>query len=250
MKDRTDTAEESLAAFEGAEEEQADDAEESSEAAEDRQEPAAAERLYAGKYKTPEELEAAYGEIQKFTGGRKILEDKAAAYDQLVRSQARSEGQSQKGRPKLTSYITEEGAIDTQKYDADMDAWEAHNVTQSGAVATRVAQEQVDLRKAETEFPYLVNDKMAAKAVIAGYNAGEYGTLYESAKAFDDYRQSLTETGKKVGADTEKRDLSKKIRGTTERSTGRSVETGEMTEERFAKLSRAEQRQYLDTYGK
>lgn len=249
MEDQQDTTDEGLATDESAPEEQVDDTEESSDSTEEEQSAEEEEeRLLAGKYKSVEDLEKAYKEAESFIGNRKETEEKARSYDRLVAQQARTAGQPIQGRPKLTSYISkEDGTIDTARYDADMDKWEQSKDAYINTVSDQRAQEQVDMRKAEADFPYLVTDRMAAGTIVQQYKLGNYGSLYESAKAFDEYRNSLTSNAKKAGAETEKRELSKKIRGNTERSTGRKIETGEMTEAKFAQLSREEQKAYLDS---
>lgn len=249
-EDQKDTVADQLAPDADTQEEQVDDTEESSDSTEETQDAEVEERLLAGKYKSVEDLEKAYKEAESFIGNRKETEAKAREYDRLVAQQARAAGQPVKGRPKLSSYIDKtDGTIDTERYDRDMDAYERSKDHQTATMSSQAAQEQVDMRKAEADYPYLLSDKIAARSIIASYRSGEYGSIYEAAVANDEYRKSLVSNGQKIGAETEKRELSKKIRGNTERSTGKreAVDTGEMTEAKFAKLSKSEQAAYLNS---
>lgn len=244
-KDQLDTGADQLAPDNDAQEEQDDAADDASEGDADTQESESSERLYANKYKSPEELEAAYEDIQRFVGSRKILEEKATAYDRLVASQADAAGQKTVEMPQLSTFIQDDGTVDTGSYDKAMGNWWAQTMGQIGSTAQHQAKEQVDIRKAEADYPYLSTDHHAARAVMAAYHSGDFPSVYEAARDYDQYRQATLKGGEQAGQDAAKRELSRKVRGNTERPTGRTGDTGEMTEAKFKTLTQAQKKDYL-----
>jgi hypothetical protein len=252
MADQEDTLENQLAPDDQTPEEQDEAAEDASQSDEEGQdasddEQTKEERLLAGKYKTVEALEAAYEEIQRFTGGRKELEEKAREYDRLVVSQARSAGATTVQMPKLSQYVLQDGSIDVARYDAHMEAWNQQIVQNAGSAASRLSNEQLDMRQAETDFPYLVTDAKAAKAVMAMYRSGGADSIYDAAVEINSLRSSGREAAEKEAIAKANHELSKKSRGTTERVTGKtSRDTGEMTEAKFAQMSPSDQKAYIE----
>lgn len=202
------------------------------------------EKLYARKFRTPEELEAAYEEIQRFTGGRKELEEKARAYDQLVVRQAQTDHAPVKP-PKLQDYVRDDNTIDVAGYDEAREKYDAVLVSQGTSAGSRVAREELDMERVEREFPYLLTDERAAKTVMALYRSGSARSIYAAAQEVEAMRTQTKDAGKKDAADNAKRELSRKVRGNTT-GTGSRTTTGEITAESFAKLSREDQKVYVE----
>lgn len=205
-------------------------------------------KLYAGKFKSVEDLEKSYEEIQRFTGSRKELEAKAALYDrEMAKANAAAAARSQVPMPKLQQYVGEDGAIDVVKYDAHMEAWQAQQVSRVDAVASKRSQETADIQWAYQEFPYMKEDEVAAQMVMDRYQAGRETSIRESAIAVNAMLGRKNEEVVSRAKAEAQHELSKKSRGNTERPNSRSSrDSGEMTEAKFARMSQPDQQKYIN----
>lgn len=211
--------------------------------AEDSEQP----KLYAGKFKSPEDMEKAYLEIQKFTGGRKELEAKAAAFDREVRrANSQAAARSQIPMPQLQQYVAQDGTIDVAGYDAHMVAWTTQQSSVLGTVANKSSQEAIDKQRAYQDFPYLYEDEEAAQMVIDRYEAGRSSSIYDAAVAVNKLlTRGSDQTVKKAEVEA-RHELSKKSRGNTERPNAKSTrDNGEMTEAKFSRLSQEDKQTYI-----
>lgn len=249
-EDQKDTSETDLADQDGTQEEQADDADNASNDSDDSQSSDDRKPLLAGKYKSVEQLEAAYKEAERFIGNRKQVEEKAAAYDRLVAAQAKSAGERTVDMPMLADYVDKsDGTIDVAGYDKHMKEWRQQSETQQDQKSRSAAQEAADLAWVEKQYPYMAKDVQAARTVIGLYRSGQANSIREAAQVVDDLRQSAKSEGAKGGASDKEREISRKVRGNTEHAgakVGSGDEGGEMSPEKFAKMSREDQKTYIN----
>lgn len=247
--------EDNQSTFDQAHEEQDDSTEieselsEEEQSAKDSEEDAEQPKLYAGKFKSPEEMELAYQEIQRFVGGRKEIEAKAAQYDRMVTKQnAEAAARSNTPMPKLSNYVSkEDGGIDVVKYDEAIEAWHADQAKAAQYHASIRSQEDSDIQRSYADFPYLRNDPDAAETVMAFYQSGRAGSIYEAAQRLDAKRgndKDKVVTNAKVEVAHE---LSKRSRGNTERANANSRrDSGEMTEAKIESMSLEERAKYIN----
>lgn len=225
-------------------EEQADEAEMSPESPSEEQPADDTEdiQLLAGKFKTPEDLEKSYRELESKLGNYKEVEEKARAFEQLRQAPTPPVPLP---APNANDYIDADGNIDLATYERDManfNARIAQNATESARFA---AQETIDRDKVEQEFPEIKTDDSFAKSVVSLYRQGFAPTLLEAAKEVNKLRSSSAEQAKREGAAIKEREISQKIQSTTERS--RSTSGGNLTEEDFAKLPLDQKRAIINS---
>lgn len=201
------------------------------------------EKLYAGKFKSDEELEKAYKELEKKLGGHTEIEEKAKAFDRLVRQRQTPAPVS---KPRLSSFVDENGQIDVQAYDEATDKYEAQKDHFNQQSSQRSAQDASDAIRAERDYPFIAEDKRAQKLAYALYSSGETGSLYEAVAEVADMRENDTVTAKKTGAKEKEREIAKKLRSKTEGAGGKTG-GGEVSLESFAKFSLSEKKAYLDS---
>jgi hypothetical protein len=212
----------------------------SSPSEEDGAEDTEVEKLLAGKYKSAEELERAYKELESKLGNYKTIEEKAAAFDHLSKMQ---NSVSAPKMPSAADFVSADGSVDWVGYNAFIQ-------TQARLEAQRAVQEQIDVDKAERDYPYLATDKKAAGFVVNAYRNGEYRSIYEAAKAFDELRLSASSEAKKAGAQEKEREIAQKVRSGSERASARSNEESGLTVESFSKLSLEEKRKIIEGFSR
>lgn len=197
------------------------------------------ETLYAGKYKSPEDLATAYKELETKLGNYKTVEEKARAFDELSIANALKTTQAP---PKTAQdFVSTDGTVDWTGYN---DYVQKNTIAQ----ATRIAREQIDVERAERDFSYLATDQDAADAVMALYRSGRVPTVYEAAKRIDNMRQGGVATARKEGAQEKEREIASKVKGQTTRASARTSEDTGLTLESFSKLSLDEKRKVVDSF--
>ena len=236
-KDDTD-----LTNQDGSQDEQSDEDDNSSITPSEQSDEDTEERLYAGKFKSPEDMEKSYQELEKKLGGHAEIEEKARAFDRLSKQR---QTPAPVARPKLSDFVDKEGWIDVKGFDEATEKYEAQKDQFTRNSSQRSAQDASDAIRAERDYPFIATDKKAQKLAHALYSAGEVGSLYEAVKEVAEMRENISVTGKQTGAKEKEREIAKKIRSKTEGANGKTG-GGDVSPEVFAKWSLAEKKAYIE----
>jgi len=231
MEDQMDNAESTESeGSEGTQEEQdaGTETKETSADAEAEKQSAAEEELpekYRGK--SSKEIAEMHSNLESKLGNWKETEEKARFYDTLSRVAP---------APRAPDYLDADGNVDVNKYTS-------YNAQQSQMAARKAAREEIDMTRAENDFPYLVKDKDAAEMVISLYDSGKANSLYEAAQRVNKQRQVDVDTAKKEGAKAKEHEINQKSKSKTE---GTSAKTAVSEVDAFRSLSLKEKAMFLD----
>lgn len=193
------------------------------------------DKLYAGKFKSPDDMEKSYKELEGHLGNYKEVQEKAQAYEQLSKQKRVS------GAPKWQDFQLEDGTLDAPSYEQ---ATAQYYAMTSGETARTAAREEVDLDRVYRDFPYAKDDPDVADAIVSMYRSGRGKTLYEAAQRIDKLRTSQSSQAEKIGAQKKEKELAQKTRSFSEKAGAKSNEG--MTQEAFSKLSLSEKEAYVN----
>jgi hypothetical protein len=240
MEDQQETVGAELVTQEDAQEEQSsvDDNTDISDA--EQQPEVLEEKVYAGKYKSIEDLEKSYKELESKLGGYKEVEEKARAFDQL----SKEKSAAPVNVPDLNQFTDQYGNIDTVAFNNAMNQYQGEMLRRSQESARQSAREEIDSEKSQREFPYLATDRDAADAVVALYQSGRAGSLYEAAKRLDKIRKAEVEGAVRDGAHKKEKEIARKMLSSTERASGKSGDG--ISQEAFGSMSLAEKKAFLE----
>jgi len=240
--DNEENVDTQLATEDNAQEVQVDDTESASSTPEEKQVTSETERIYAGKFKSADDLEKSYKELESKLGNHKELEDKARAYEKLSRQQSIP---TPLVTPRLSQFVGADGTIDVQAYDNAMEQYNQAVVQTTQFTASRSARIESDAIRAEKDFPFIATDEKAQRAAHALFTSGEVGSLYEAVKEVSELRQAEREQSIAEGAKAKEKELAQKVRSQTERSSAKAG-GGNISPETFASMSLEEKRAYIN----
>jgi len=233
MEDQMDNAESTESeGSESTQEEQ--DADTETSANTEAEEQSAAEEELPEKYqgKSAKEIAEMHSNLESKLGNWKEIEEKAKSYDSLSRVTPAPQP--------APNFLDADGNVDVERYTA-------YNAQQSQQAARRAAREEIDMTRAENDFPYLAKDKDAAEQVIALYETGKTNSLYDAAMRVDKQRKIDVDTAKKEGAKAKEHEINQKTMSKTE---GSSAKISDNPKEAFKKLSLSEKAKFLDEMDK